>query len=320
VDLAVVIPTYRRPRELARTLDALEGQGIADGTWEVVVVDDPADDSAAGALERRVPWIRRVTRHAEGVAAARNAGWRATEARLIMFIGDDCIAAHDLVGGHLAWHGRNPEATAGVLGRVRWAEELRVTAFMRWLEQNVQFDYERIEDDEAGWGRLYTSNVSLKRELLERVGGFDEGFPFGYEDLDLGYRLHREGFRLAYDADLVVDHLHAPTLEDWERRMAVIARAERRFVDKHPELRPWFHDLLSHAAASPPARGRGARLAALVPRSTPWLGAKVWTSADMYFGQRLARPFLTAWDEAAPDQPAEAASRNSSGSPPGGPK
>jgi len=42
---------------------------------------------------------------------------------------------------------------------------------MRWLEQGIQFDYHRIEGIEAGWGRFFTANVSLKRALLDRAGG-----------------------------------------------------------------------------------------------------------------------------------------------------
>ena len=79
-----------------------------------------------------------------------------------------------------------------MLGHVRWAREVRVTPFMHWLEHGVQFDYPAIDGIEAGWGRFYGANVSAKRELVERVGGFDEvRLPYGYEDLDFGYRARR---------------------------------------------------------------------------------------------------------------------------------
>ena len=75
---------------------------------------------------------------------------------------------------------------------------------------------------------FYTANVSVKRSMLELVHGFDEErFPFGYEDTDIGYRMSRHGFRLLYNPAARAQHLHAPTLEEWSRRVVRIARAER---------------------------------------------------------------------------------------------
>jgi len=182
---------------------------------------------------------------------------------------------------------------------VRWADELEVTPFMRWLEDGIQFDYPNIEGTEAGWGRFYTANASVKRGLLERVGGFDEErLPFGYEDLDLALRMHAHGFRLLYNRAAVAEHLHPMDLEFWKRRVSRIAISERRFVAMHPEVPPYFYELFSAAAAAPPARGRGARLARFGPRSLPVIGPRVWGSADAAYRQALAGPFLEAWQAA----------------------
>jgi GT2 family glycosyltransferase len=204
-----------------------------------------------------------------------------------------------LVEEHLAWHDRHPEAEVGVLGLVRWADEVRVTPFMRWLEHGIQFDYPRIEPGtDAGWGRFYTANASVKRSMLERVGGFDEeSLPFGNEDLDLALRMSREGFRLLYNPRARAEHLHAMDLDMWRRRVARLAVAERRFIEMHPDdARPYFHELFSEAAAMPRLRGRSVKLARWVPRGLPLLGPYVWTRADKVFRQELAGPFLEAWE------------------------
>ena len=308
--LSVVIPTYRRPDALPRTLEALARQTTGAGAFEVIVVcdadnDDPERVAEQVAADERPYAARLLHRHAPGVSAARNDGWRAAQAPLVMFLGDDILAAPDLLAEHLAWHERHPDQGVGVLGHVRWADELKVTAFMRWLEQGTQFDYAGIEGEEAAWAHLYTSNVSLKRSLLELGGGFDEErFPFLYEDLDLGYRLARHGLRLLYNAKARAEHLHASTLEQWRRRMAETARAERRFVAAHSELTPWFRDLMAEAASRPPSRGRAAQLVRWVPPKTPYLGRRVWSRADTYYRQQLAPDFLRAWDEAAEEVPA----------------
>jgi GT2 family glycosyltransferase len=300
--LSVVVPTYRRADALARTLDALERQTTGADAFEVVVVVDAQDDAPerVDALLGSRPFrVRRLTGHGPGASAARNTGWRAAEAALVLFIGNDILAAPELIEQHLAWHERYPEDTAGVLGHVRWARELRRTAFMVWLDHGIQFNYPTIAGIEAGPGHFYTSNVSLKRVMLERSGGFDEQrFPFLYEDIDLGMRLFALGFRLYYNERARAEHLHEPRLDDWRRRIAAIAHAERQWIARHPEERPYFHDRFADALARPPARGRRGRLLLpWVPRRTPLLGRRVWENADLYFRQQLGRAFMDAWAE-----------------------
>jgi GT2 family glycosyltransferase len=316
--LSVVIPTRDRPGELSRCLERLERQ--AERRFEVLVVSDRDESephATVAAIGARTLPVRHLTGTGPGASGARNAGWRAAQAPVVLFLGDDLLASPRLVEEHLRAHDEHPEHEVGVLGGVEWARELRVTPFMRWLDRGVQFDFGAIEGEEAGWGRFYTANASVKRELLEAVGGFDEGFPYLYEDLDLAKRMHDEhGFRLLYRPRARGEHLHAVTLESYRGRMATIARMERRFAAKHPGFEPYFHELFARAAAAPPARGRGARLAARLPRGVPWLGPRVWASADAWFAQQLAPAFLEAWDAAGEAQPPA----SSGGSPPGGPK
>jgi GT2 family glycosyltransferase len=325
LELSVVIPTLGRPGLLRRVLDRLDDQSAPATAFEVLVVAD-ANEAALQDLDRivrgREYGARRLQADRPGASAARNTGWRAAEAAVVLFLDDDILPEPGLIAGHCEWHRRHPGVEVGVLGDVRWADELRVTPFMRWLERGIQFDYLRIEGTDAGWSRFYTANVSVKRELVELVGGFEEEeLPFGYEDLDLALRMRHHGLRLLYNRAASAEHLHPMDLDFWKRRVARIALSEHRFVARHPEIRPYFHDLFAASAAEPAARGRGARLTRIVPPWVPLLGRWVWGSADAVYRQALAKPFLDAWravsaqDSSGPARPA-----SPSGSSPGGPK
>jgi len=301
--LSVVVPTYRRATVLRRALDHLEGQ--ADDRIEVLVVDDETDDDSATvaravrADERPFPTTL-LHRPAPGVAAARNAGWRGARAPLILFLGDDILVDPGLVKAHLAAHARHPATTDAVLGHVRWAAELRVTAFMRFLEEGAQFDYAHMRAGDAGWGRLYASNVSFKRELLAAVDGFDESFTFGYEDLELGRRLHDRGLRLLYEPAIGAAHLHPTTLAAWERRMTAAAPAEQAMVAKHPDVAPYFHDALSDWRGRRTS-ARAARLADLVPARLPVVGPRVHAAARAHWKATLATAFFAGWNPTGGD-------------------
>jgi GT2 family glycosyltransferase len=325
--LTVVIPTLGRPDSLARVLDLLERQQDSPGFDVVVAADsrEPSWDAVERVVDGRRYPARAVRAELPGASAARNRGWREAGSPVVLFLGDDILPTPGLVGAHLARHAANPRSEVGVLGRVRWAPELTVTVFMRWLERGFQFDYGGIPGDEAGWGRFYTANVSVKRSALEAVDGFDEDrLPFLYEDLDLAYRLHERGFRLLYEPEALGDHLHPATLDSWRRRVATLARAERAFVRKHPELDPYFHPRFAAAMQAPPAGERSARLAAVVPPGFPLLGKLVWQRVEAHFLQELAPDFMAAWDESPAEErqpsPSPAGEPSSAGRSSGGPK
>ena len=299
-ELTVVIPTLGRGAKLRRAVERLATQEGACEFEVVVVLDAAAADEDADIDDS--PGLRVVRADRAGASAARNYGWQNANSPLILFIDDDILASPQLVAHHFQSHQMAPHPTAGILGHVRWAEELEVTTFMHWLENGIQFDYVRIEGTEAGWGRFYTANVSVKRSMLERVGGFDEvRFPFGYEDLDLALRMSQHGFRLLYNSAARAEHLHEMDLEFWKRRIRRIAVAERAFVERHPEIPAYFFELLAPHEFEAPPRGRGARLASLIPRRTPILGERVWASVNAMYLHELAGPFMDAWrDETEP--------------------
>jgi GT2 family glycosyltransferase len=299
--ISVVIPSFANHEGLSTVLDRIAGQDSGP-VYEVIVVvdrDDPDPEAAEKAIAGRSPSVRQLQGPRPGASANRNAGWRAASASLVLFIDNDTLPTPSLVREHLEWHRRYPDQMLAVLGHVRWARSVRVTPFMRWLDQGIQFDYPGIRGIDAGWGRFYSANISVKRAMLERLGGFDEQrFPYGYEDLDLAYRARDLGLRVFYNRDAVVEHLRAYDLEFFRRRVRRIAAAERAFVRAHPDVPPFFFNLFTDAASRRPATGRGRHLTRWLPRSTPLLGERAWSSADLYFAQALAPEFLSAWESA----------------------
>jgi GT2 family glycosyltransferase len=321
-DLSVVIPTRGRLESLSEVLRALRRQERPPGVVEVVVALDANAAPEAGAVaERAWPAVKTVQATRPGASAARNTGWAAARAELVLFLDDDVVPSPSLVAEHVGWHRRHPEPEVGVLGRVRWSPRVKVTPFMRWLETGILFDFERLEGVEQGWQVFYSCNVSLKRTLLERAGGFDEErFPYGYEDLELARRLSEHGIRLLYNQSAVGEHLKTETLESWRGNLSRIARAERRFTRLYPDQRPYFYERFRVAAEAPPARGRSARLARFVGPRVPWLGRLVWRSYDLVCAQRLAAEFIAAWEaEEAADAARPSAPTGTEDAPPSRP-
>ena len=221
----------------------------------------------------------------------------------MLFIGDDMVPRPDFVTRHLDRHRREPEDEVAVLGRSVWHPSVPRDRLHRWLEwSGALFDYRVLEeqgDADAGWTRFYSSNVSLKRTLFLRSGGFDPDFAFDYEDLDFGWRLGRHGVRLLYEPRAITEHLHPYTWAAVERRYASRAEGERLMDEKHDWFEPWFRGQIERASARPRPSRAWAAAVDYVPRRPGRIRKAVERKAHRHYLQRLAPTFLASWDAAS---------------------
>jgi GT2 family glycosyltransferase len=301
-DLSVVIPTRDRWPVLGRTLAALDAQAATG--FETILALDGEDQRVPEPIAARTR-TRVVAGPRRGPGAARNRGVGAAEGSLILFIGDDTLPTPTVVARHLDRHRAEPEPEVAVLGHVDWHPEIADDRLLRWLDwSGSQFDYQALASApraDPGFGRFYTSNVSLKRRAFELAGGFDEDFVTAdYEDLDLGRRLHERGMRLRYEPGAVVHHLHRYEWLEIERRYANRARAERLMLAKHDWFEPWFYNRIRVYASKPRVSGVWPVLADRVPDRPRRVSAWTRERADRRYHQQLAPAFLSAWEEAGP--------------------
>jgi glycosyltransferase involved in cell wall biosynthesis len=220
----VVIPTRDRETRLAFALEALAEQSFDHDRFEVIVVRarDGLDGPLAAAPEGVA--VRFVVSRVAGTAAQRNVGWQVSGAPLIAFTDDDCRPAPD-------WLARMIEAYRGpytfLVGRTEPDPD----------ERGLRHGLARTIDNPEPSGWYETSNIAYPRELLQRVGGFDERIDFIGEDADLAMRVLRSGAEATFIRDALVWHAVHPrnlvtALRDVAKRRSLPA-----IVARHPELR-----------------------------------------------------------------------------------
>lgn len=265
----MVVATRDRAGRLRALLDSLAGQhGVA---YEVVVVDDGSRDGTPGVVAEAAERLPvRIMRHESprGPAAARNAGWRLARAPLVVFVDDDCVAESGWLAALVEAHRREPRALMQGCTEPHPVEAHRQSAFSRSM----------LVDRLGPW--FQACNIAYPRALLERVGGFHEGFgtPAG-EDTDLALRARKSGAPVTFVPDAVVHHavhrLGALRLARSAGRWSTIPL----LVKRHPELRAempgrvfWrpSHQRLALAAcgALMAGRSRGLSLALAAPYLT----------------------------------------------------
>jgi GT2 family glycosyltransferase len=242
-ELSVIIPTCGRREKLDTLISGIASTASDHEAFEVVVVVDGPDDRPLAAGARLPTGIRftGLTGPHGGAAATRNHALRHARGRWVAFYDDDARVEPQTIPGHLAAIRRDPQARRAHLGRVDWPPELIDSPWRRLLaETSMLFFWDRMADGGAyGFRHFWTTNLSVRRDIVQAVGGFREEFPGAlHEDIELGWRLERAyGLEVRVNTSIRCLHDHALDPRDYllrEHRSGSSARAAR-------EINPEFH-------------------------------------------------------------------------------
>src|SRR5713101_6220581 len=202
--ISVIIPTFNRAAMLADTLESFAAQSIPTNRYEVVVVDDGSKDATPEVCRDFASRMQLRYLHIDnsGISAAKNTGILASRGRILLFADDDDIADNRLLEEHLKAHEQHPEENVAVLGYTTWAPTLPVTPLMRYVTEigRFLFAYGDLKDGQTlDFTYFWAGRCSCKRSLLAKHGVFNRQFrAAGIEDIELGYRLSKFGFRVVF--------------------------------------------------------------------------------------------------------------------------
>jgi glycosyltransferase involved in cell wall biosynthesis len=269
VDVSVVIPLLNNGDTIGEQLDALAAQTFT-GTWEVIVSDNGSTDGGPDEVLRwqgKVPSLRVVDAADQpGTPHARNVGAGAGSGRLVLVCeADDAVApewvaamAKGLEGCDLAG-GRFDVATLNdpVVRSWRWMPNDRLLTPLSFLPYAMG------------------ANCAVTRDAWEKLGGWNEAYFKGGDDVEFSWRAQLAGYRLCFVPDAVVAYRYRPGLKALARQYYAYGRTSPRlyrdFRDRgvprrsaRATARDWLW-LVLHlpGLAFPRARGTWIRQAAL---------------------------------------------------------
>jgi len=248
--VAIIVVSWNTRELLAECLDSVtetaEGLDV-----ETVVVDNGSADGSPEMVRARFPEVRLIAnRDNLGFARANNQGIATTATPFVLMLNSDArlcpgtlsrllermsaAPRAGLIGAQL----RDPSG-AFQLSHVRfptlWQEALMLTGLGRvlhgpWYPSVApSADHQARVVDWVGGACLFG-----RREALDDVGGFDEGYGLYGEELDLCYVLRQAGWEVWYEpAATVIHHKGASTSQLAEAREVKLYRSRLRFFRKH---------------------------------------------------------------------------------------
>jgi GT2 family glycosyltransferase len=229
--VTVAVCTRDGAGRLRHCLDALLGIEYPPERLDLLVVDNaPRDASTRVLIERDYPSIRYAVEPVPGLDRARNLAIASCRSGIVAFTDDDVSVDAGWVDAIGRFFAGEPDVDA-VTGLVV-PDEMDVEA-QRLFEEYGGFGrgfdrrYERVDTvsgeraarRHGGAGRFGTgANMAFRRSVFDRIGGFDPALDVGTPangggDLEMFFRILKEGGTLVYEPAAIVRHRHRRTYE-----------------------------------------------------------------------------------------------------------
>ncbi len=220
--VSVIVATRDRPAYLRDLLDSLAVSTY--GRPEVVIIDDGSQAREENTrviteASKNLSILPVTNARTRGTVAALNQGAAVARGDILAFTDDDCIVESGWVSRLVS--GYRSDHVGGVGGRVIPIEndKVRPIAIRKDLrigcvDQNgtVTSNFDLTSEGLLSVDHLAGSDMSFRRDVFERLGGFDEhyqGNAYRFET-DWGVQVRRAGFTILFDPQAKVSHRRAP--------------------------------------------------------------------------------------------------------------
>ena len=235
--VSIIIPVFNKWEYTSKCLVAIE-QNTRDVAYEVIVLDNASSDETPRELAR-LSHIR-FQRNPDnlGFAKASNQGAAMARGKYLMFLNNDTepragwlsamvrVMESDpqiaMVGSKLLY----PDGTIQHGGvAFSYAGPLPIGPFHLHLRLPASASTERL-----ALRAVTAACMLLRPEVHRAVGGFDEGYVNGYEDVDLCLKVWKTGAKIVYTPDSVVVHHESKTDGRFARENSNLDRLNRRWI------------------------------------------------------------------------------------------
>jgi GT2 family glycosyltransferase len=231
--VSVIIPTWNRSAELRTCLQALDLQDFA--AKEVIVADDCSTDGTCQMVENEFPRVRLI-RGTErlGPSARRNEAISLAQGEFLLFLDSDITFPTPAVVSNMVRRMDSFPSIGAIGGEMAaFAGEKDVAYGKRWTRSLYAVRVSATGDEVVPCDYLATCNCMVRREAVQKIGGFDEDMSLLHgEDMDFGLRLTHAGYGCRVCWDCSAYH-HASSSGRSEQESLDYCRCRARILLKH---------------------------------------------------------------------------------------
>jgi GT2 family glycosyltransferase len=238
-DVSVSIVNTNNRELLLACLASLSGSDA-----EIVVLDNASEDGSVDAVRERFPEVRVISQgYRAGFAANHNVVIETTSHRYVYVLNDDTTAEEWQLDRLVAYLDANPRVAAlgpklvypdGTRQDSAWRFPTPLVSSLGLVTLGKAGVKQSHGDDPRRVDWVMGAALMLRREALEQVGLFDEGFFLYSEEVDLQYRLRQAGWEVHYFPQATVVHHESQFSAGIpDRRINEMWRSRHRYWHKH---------------------------------------------------------------------------------------
>lgn len=210
MDVSVVITCWNGRKLLEKNLPFVieASKNPRNQIIEIIVVDDGSKDNSVDFLKKNFPGVKTVIhKENEGYSVTCNTGVKEAGSELVTILNLDVIPEKDFLAAALP-HFQDEKVFAVSFnegkfgpGKIEWKK-----GFLEIVPNEAPQ-----ETSFSNWANGGSS--VFKKDIWKKLGGMDEVYlPFYFEDVDLGIRARKSGFKCLWEPKSRVAHQHEATI------------------------------------------------------------------------------------------------------------
>jgi len=254
LDISIIIVNYNVKEFLQNLLNSI-AKASRNCQTELIIVDNASDDGSVEFICDKFPEVKLIVNKKNlGFGKANNIGLAQAKGKYILLINPDSIVREDTLDKMIEFFEKtaeaglagckilNPDGTLQLACRRSfpgpWTSFCKVTGLstlfpkskifarynLTYLDENQTYEVDAISG----------SFMMIRREVYEKVGGFDDDFFMYGEDLDLCYRIQKAGYKVYYVHNTQIIHYKGESTKRSNLdETKVFYDAMKLFVKKH---------------------------------------------------------------------------------------
>lgn len=231
-NLSVIIVSYNTAELLSNCLASLEQQ--RSSIREIIVFDNASSDHSVDMVKRHFPGVSLLASTENiGFGQANNLALARNSSPLLFLLNPDTVIAPGCIGAIEQYMQTHPEI--GLAGTATFNSDGTLQETVKYTYPGHRYGRKVIADLPGDIAWLLGSGLVVRRDIMERVSGFDPDFFLYGEDIDLCLRVRKAGWPLGYITGAKIMHIGGQSERSTppDVLFAKKMRAELLFYNKH---------------------------------------------------------------------------------------
>lgn len=219
-DLSIIIVSYKGWERLTKCLEALNSFTGKNFSSEVIVVDNKSGDETIYKIEEQFSKFRFIHNEINGgFANGCNLGGKNARGEFLLFLNPDTVASESEVEKLLKTAKQNPAFSILSCRQVNengresiasgpFPQFFNLTGFQRAIFGNLKSEVGSQKSEVSFPDWISGSVVLIRKELFQKIRGFDEDFWMYFEDVDLCRRVRNIPGEIAFCRNITIEHNH----------------------------------------------------------------------------------------------------------------